>query len=788
MPTTQNVTAQSDNQDTVSLISATGNGTASTRGFGEGTISASTGGAVSIIGPDGITTVSGIGVTQATDGNDGSIIVEPITPDGTGQTDFETDGQSGTMVLVRLEGYDVRLVVTPTDDDLVPPVDEEDPPVDDGEDEEPPVDGEEPPTDGEEPPTDGEEPPTDGEQPPTDGEEPPTDGEEPPTDGEEPPTDGEEPPTDGEEPPTEEPSPPAAVDDAFSTVAGQPAAISIRELLSNDADNAEVVLFSNFTGGNLSHLVFVPDTGFTGEASLSFSYRDADGNTQTDSATIQVNGADGTGQETDGTDSNGTDDASSVAETGQWPVVISVADLLPVDDNGNQAELTGVWGVEGGELSHVFFMPETDFTGEASFNYTIQTTEGDTESATVTIDVSEATGGEQPPTDGEEPPVDGEEPPTDGEQPPTDGEEPPTDDSPDFDTVAGTPVAVAIQDLLPTGSEGAQSLEFSNFENGSISHVVFVPSPGFTGEASFSFTYLDADGNEQSGTATIQVDEAPAQNGNSGDSAEVTSVAAGSEDPSSPNGTTQTSVPVALSLADLLPEGENIEDVQLTGISDVEGGSVSHVLFAPTDGFTGEASFDYAIQSLNGESSSGTATVNVTEAPTNGEEPPTDGEEPPTDGEQPPTDGEEPPTNGEQPPTDGEEPPTNGEQPPTDGEEPPTDGEQPPTDGEEPPTNGEQPPTNGEQPPTNGEPPVIDEPPAIDEPPTDGEEPPTNGEQPPTDGEEPPTNGEQPPTDGEEPPTNGEQPPTDGEEPPTDGEQPPTDGEEPPTNGEQPPT
>ncbi len=143
-----------------------------------------------------------------------------------------------------------------------------------------------------------------------------------------------------------------------------------------------------------------------------------------------------------------------------------------------------------------------------------------------------------------------------------------------------------------------------NVVGGSIEYVdgvpIFTPTPGYTGPASFEYTISDGKGGTDTAVITLNimapVNAAPVANDDA-----VVATKAGQ---------------ILINPADLIANDMDAEGDTLTGISlqDPVNGAVEYingqVVFTPTAGYSGPASFTYTI--TDGKGGTDTATVNLT--------------------------------------------------------------------------------------------------------------------------------------------------------------------------------
>ena len=203
--------------------------------------------------------------------------------------------------------------------------------------------------------------------------------------------------------------PPTAVDDIGITVtSGQNVSIPV---LANDGDpdGDPIFLFSvsNVSGGTAaitgSTVTFTPTTGYSGPASFSYTIRDPGNLPATAQVSISVLSA------------NDPPVAKNDSATTVMNTTINSVDVLSNDSdaNGDTLSVTSVStvsaistlsGTSPGSVSlvgaNISYTPGTDFTGVASFMYTIADGHGGTAMATVTITVTAPVPVNKPPVIG----------------------------------------------------------------------------------------------------------------------------------------------------------------------------------------------------------------------------------------------------------------------------------------------------------------------------------------------------------------------------------------------------
>ena len=381
---------------------------------------------------------------------------------------------------------------------------------------------------------------------------------------------------------------PTALGDAFSTAEDTELVMAPAQLLFNDTDpdngTLSIIDVGNAVGGTVfvnlaGDVVFRPTAHFNGTA--SFDYTVDDGNRGMATATVTIAVA-------------SVNDGPVVAD--DWlstdedvALTIAAADLLAndIDVDGPALAIASVGNAINGTVAlagtDVIFTPDAEFSGDASFTYTVDDGDGGTATATVTVSVA------------------------------------PVNDAPDaqpdqFQTNRATPVTIAIADLLSndTDAEG-QTVSFAWLGSGPVgghafvddqNNVVFTPDVDFVGDASFDYVVTDGDGGISTGTVGITVltaNTAPVAVADTMTTAEDTAV---------------TIFPADLTVNDQDAEGDSLT---LTSIGNAINGTVALdaeglVVFTPDADFVGEGTFDYTVDDGWGGTSTATVTVTVTPA------------------------------------------------------------------------------------------------------------------------------------------------------------------------------
>ncbi|MFD2265421.1 cadherin-like domain-containing protein [Lacibacterium aquatile] len=377
---------------------------------------------------------------------------------------------------------------------------------------------------------------------------------------------------------------PTAGADTLAATEDSALILSAADLLANDGDADGGTLTVNGVGTAVGGTVvlmpdgtisFTPRPDFFGTASFTYTVSDGQGGVTTAVATLQV--------------ANVADVPVARKDTVQTAedtvLVLDPATLLKNDSDadGTSPTLTAVFDAVGGTVElvggKVVFIPDADFTGLASFSYTISDSEGGTATASVTVAVAGV--GDVP--------VLG----ADAAQMDEDGTlilQPADLLANDSDADGDTLTIVGVESL----SGGTAVL----LPDGTIS---FTPAPDFNGPAVLRYLVSDGSGHlaqADIAVAVAPVNDAPVAADDTADAVEDT--------------------PLLLKAADLLANDSDVDGDTLTivGAEALSGGTASisaegDILFTPDADFFGQAQLTYKIADGAGGFSTATVTLTV---------------------------------------------------------------------------------------------------------------------------------------------------------------------------------
>ncbi|HEX7944921.1 MAG TPA: Ig-like domain-containing protein, partial [Phenylobacterium sp.] len=186
--------------------------------------------------------------------------------------------------------------------------------------------------------------------------------------------------------------PPDAVNDSGTTPEDTPISFTTAQLLANDTDpENDTLTVTSVQGAQHGTVTFVggvakftPDANYNGPA--SFTYTISDGHGGVDTATVNINVT----PVNDPPDA--VNDAGTTAE--DTPIAFTAATLLgnDTDPDGDTLTITSVQDPVHGTVNFVggvaTFTPEANYSGPASFTYSISDGHGGVDTATVNITVT----------------------------------------------------------------------------------------------------------------------------------------------------------------------------------------------------------------------------------------------------------------------------------------------------------------------------------------------------------------------------------------------------------------
>ena len=381
---------------------------------------------------------------------------------------------------------------------------------------------------------------------------------------------------------------PVANADSFTTDEDTPLAVATSTLTGNDtdadSDALTVTSVGNATDGTVAlsggQVVFTPDANFHGVAGYDYTISDGNGGTSTAHVTVTVTSVNDNPVAAGESFTTGEDTTLSVAA--------STLVANDVDADGDALTVTGVGNATNGTVAlsggQITFTPASNYSGPASFDYTVSDSNGGTSTATVSVTVTAIN-------------------------------DAPVANDDTLNATEGTPVTFTAGQLLGNDSDVDNALGDLSIDsvtsgpggtavlNGDGS-VTFTPDANFNGPATFTYTATDGSATSAPATAAVNVtgvNDAPVANADSLTTSEDT--------PLTIPGST-------LTANDTDADGNTLTVV---GVSNATNGSVSlsggQITFTPTADFHGTATFDYTVSDGNGGSS--TATVTVTVGPVN---------------------------------------------------------------------------------------------------------------------------------------------------------------------------
>jgi len=286
--------------------------------------------------------------------------------------------------------------------------------------------------------------------------------------------------------------PPVANDDDKETIEEQSLVFPAADLAVNDTDvdsptlTVTAVAATADTHGLVAlvdgTITYTPDANHFGPASFDYTVSDGDGGTDTGAVNVAIAGT--------FDDPVAADDDMDTIEDA--PLIFAAADLLANDDDDDDAGLT-VTGVAATADTHglvalldgtVTYTPDDQYSGPASFTYTIESGNGGSDTATVNVNVANIN-------------------------------DDPTAVDDDMATPQGTSLFFPAADLLVNDTDidstvlTVVAVGITPDTHGLAAlldgMVVYSPTAGYSGFASFTYTVSDGDGGEGTGTVNVAV-------------------------------------------------------------------------------------------------------------------------------------------------------------------------------------------------------------------------------------------------------------------------------------------
>ena len=285
--------------------------------------------------------------------------------------------------------------------------------------------------------------------------------------------------------------PPAliAVPDSATTSPGTPVSIPV---LANDTGGTPPLTISAVTAQNSNgtvsidasqtQLSYTPNPGFTGTATFSYTVRDKAG--QTDSATVTVT--------VTAPPPVPPPALIAVDDSAATPQGTSVSIPVLANDAGGTPPLTisavaaqnsnGTVTIDASQ-TQLSYTPNPGFTGTATFSYTVRDKAGQTDSATVTVEVTVTA---PPPA-------------------------PPAPIAIDINpiTTVGSQITIDVLGNITGGTPPLTIVSVTAPSHGTVTirggTIIYIPTPGYSGTDSFSYTVQDATGQISTGTITVTI-------------------------------------------------------------------------------------------------------------------------------------------------------------------------------------------------------------------------------------------------------------------------------------------
>ena len=359
--------------------------------------------------------------------------------------------------------------------------------------------------------------------------------------------------------------PPVAVNDVASTAKNVAVTIPV---LANDSDpdfNPLTIVSVSPTNGTASisgtNVVFTPATNFVGTAFVGYVITDGNGGTNAALVTISVTNRPPVA----------VDDLASAPENVAVTIPVLVNDSDPDGDALTIVSVSPTNGTASISGTNVIFTPATNFLGTATAGYVITDGFGGTNSAVITITVTNV------------PPLANPDSYAVGEN-------------------STNTLSPLVNDVLRTPG-GTLSIVSVSATNGTAAisgtNVIFIPATNFLGTATIGYTITDGVGGISTGLITVTVANLPPLA-----NPDVFSMA---------ENTTNSFSPLANDA--VLTPGGNLTLVSLSPTNGTATIAGTNVLFTPALNFLGSATIGYTITDNVGGTNSSLITITVTNVP-----------------------------------------------------------------------------------------------------------------------------------------------------------------------------
>ena len=380
---------------------------------------------------------------------------------------------------------------------------------------------------------------------------------------------------------------PVAQDDTYNVPMNTATSLAV---LSNDSDPdgqaLTITTVSTPAHGTAAivsgtSITYTPTAGYSGAD--TFSYTVSDGAGSTDIATVTINVT--------------TTGNAPVVQNDTVNVVVGTSTVINVlandsDPNGDVLTITSAstpghgTATIGGDAKSITYVPTAAYTGADTFTYTVSDGHGNSASGTVAITVTGTPTGNAPVAQ---------------------------NDTLNVLVSTSTMINVLANDSDPNGD----ALTITSVSTpghctatiaGDAKSVTYVPTAGYLGADTFTYTVSDGHGNSASGTVAITV---VAQN---------TLLAV--------NDTASVRVDTAKTISvlgnDVAANAANALTVSAVttpghGTATITG-DAKQIIYTPTGGYTGTDSFGYTVAEANGGTATATVTVTIRPASTGDED------------------------------------------------------------------------------------------------------------------------------------------------------------------------